>query len=48
MLCIATFGITYVHIWGLVLPYYASYCYMIDKTIRVNQIYGTFLFYLIG
>lgn len=48
MLCIATFGITYVHLWCLIFPYYSSYCYMIDNTIRVNQIYGTYLFYLIG
>ena len=48
MLCIATFGITYVHLWCLIFPYYSSYCYMKDNTIRVNQIYGTFLFYLVG
>ena len=48
ILCISTLGITFTHIWPAIFSYYSSYCFWNNPNIKVNDIYASFFFFLLG
>ena len=42
---ISTFGITFLHLWAVIFPYYCSFCYLHDRNTRVDTIYSAYLFF---
>ena len=46
--CIGVIGISFIDLWPVIFAYYTSFCYHKDHNTKVNMIYASYLFFMIG
>ena len=47
-LCIGVIGISFIDLWPVIFTYYTSFCYYKNHNTKVNIIYASYLFFMIG
>lgn len=48
LLCINNIGISLIHVWTVLYPYYSSYLHSIDSSITATKIFAALIFFYIG
>lgn len=48
LLCINNIGISVIHVWTVLYPYYSSYLHALDPSITASKIFATLICYYIG
>lgn len=48
LLCINNIGISIIHVWTIIYPYYSSYLHSLDDSITASKIFAATIFFYIG
>lgn len=48
LLCINNIGISVIHVWTVLYPYYSSYLHALDPSITASKIFAAMIFFYIG